>query len=130
MQPEKFLSRQPLPNGLVLEFRDLSRPTAGDRWQVSVEGRVAIPIILQNLPAAYQDKLNDIVAALGPEIIFSKLEVRNFIAEGEVPALVKKIEAELFATLSGYLGHPEFAPRFIKKTYEDLQERQRWYPPE
>jgi hypothetical protein len=130
MQTEKFLSRHHLPNGLVLEFWDLSRPTAGDRWQVTVEVRVAIPIIPQNLPTAYQEKLGDIVAALGPQITFVKQEVRNFIGEREVPALVKKIEVELLASISGYLGHPEFAPRFIWKTYEDFQERQCWYPPE
>lgn len=130
MQTEKFLSRHLLPNGLILEFWDLSRPTAGDRWQVSVEVRVAVPIIPQNLPAAHKDKIDDIVTVLGPQITFIKQEVRNFIAEGEAPALVKKIETELLSSISGYLGHPDFAPRFIRKTYEELQERQRWYPPE
>ncbi|MDI6853775.1 MAG: hypothetical protein QME75_09280 [Deltaproteobacteria bacterium] len=130
MQREKFLSRHHLPNGLVMELWDLSRHTAGDRWQVTVEVRVSIPISRQNLPAAYQDRFDDIVAALGPQITFTKQEVRNFIGEKEVPALVRKIEAELFASISSYLGHPEFAPRFILKTFKDVQERQRWYPPE
>lgn len=130
MQTEKLLSRHALPNGLTLELWDLSRPMAGDRWQVVVEVRVDIPLTLGNLPSEHRHKVDDIMAALGSRVRFVKQEVRNFIAEKEIAALVRQIEAELLASIRGYLSHPEFAPRFIRKAYADFQARQRWYPPE
>ncbi len=126
MRSEKLLSRHALPNGLTLEFWDLSRPTAGDRWQVVVEARLVIPVVPENLPPELQDKLDEVARSLGSSVIFSKQEIRNFVAAGEMSAMVKKIEAELFSSIHGYLGHPEFAPRFIRKTYKEFCERQAW----
>ncbi len=126
MRPEKFISRHDLPNGLTVEFWDLSKHTAGDRWQVVVEARIAIPLVPENLPAELRDRQSEVASALGSPVMFTKQEVRNFIAVGEVPALVQKIASDLFASIRGYLGHPDFAPRFIRKQFKDFQERAAW----
>jgi hypothetical protein len=126
MRQEKLLSRHSLPNGLTLEFWDLSTPTAGDRWQVVVEARLVIPVVLENLPPELQDKLDEVISSLGSPVIFAKQEVRNFVAAGEVPNVVKNIEAEMFTSIQRYLGHPEFASRFIRKKYKEFHERQSW----
>jgi|UniRef100_A0A7C3UYH5 hypothetical protein len=126
MRSEKCLGRHSLPNGLTVEFWDLSRHTAGDRWQVVVEARVPIPLTPENIPPELQDRRSEVASALGSPVMFIKQEVRNFIAEGEVPALVQKIATELFASIRGYLGHPEFAVRFIRKQFKEYQERQAW----
>ena len=126
MGPEKCLSRHLLPNGLILEFWDLSRPTAGDRWQVVVEARMAVPVIPGNLPPELQDKAEEVNNFLGSEITFAKQEIRHFVAAGEVPDLLQRIESELFTSIQVYLGHAEFAARFIRKKYREFCELQSW----
>jgi hypothetical protein len=123
MNPGKLLSQHSLKNGLVLEFWDLSRPVAGDRFQVVVEARVAVAA--ENLPPGLQPQAAQILSDLGEEAVFTKQEVRNFVAAGEVAALLAEIQDQLLSSLSAYLGHPEFAPRFIRKKYADFQEKKK-----
>ncbi|MEW6660575.1 MAG: hypothetical protein AB1424_18190 [Thermodesulfobacteriota bacterium] len=121
MNPEKLLSRHPLKNGLSLEFWDLSRPLLGDRWQVVVEARVAIPVSGETLPAELGPQLSQVISALGKELVFAQQEVRNFVDTGEMAGLLKQIEEQLLASLKAYLGHPEFAARLIRKKLADQQ---------
>lgn len=126
MNPAKLLSRHTLNNSLVLEFWDLSRPVAGDRWQVVVEARVAAAVTAESLPPDLRPQSAQIVTALGEEAVFIKQEVRNFVAASELASQLARITEQLRASLRGYLGHPEFAARFIRKRYADYQERQRY----
>ena len=121
MNPGKLLSRHSLHNGLVLEFWDLSRPVAGDRWQVVVEARVAIAVTADTLPVELRPQLAQVVAALGEKVVFTKQEMRQFVASGEVAEILQVIEDQLLTSLRGYLGHPDFAARFIRKKYTDQQ---------
>jgi len=121
MNPEKLLARHTLNNGLLLEFWDLSRPLAGDRWQVVVEARVAVGVTTGALPAELRGQGDQVIAALGEEMVFIKQEVRNFVAASEVADILKVIEEQLLTSLRGYLGHPAFAARFIRKKYADRQ---------
>lgn len=128
MPSEKMLTRRELPNGLILESWDLSKPVAGDRWQVVVEIRLAIPASPDNLPPELRELAGEVQAALGPVVLFTKQEVRNFVAEGEVPELLNEIVQELLDSTQAYLGHPQFAPRFLRKKFLEFQERRKWYP--
>ena len=125
MTPEKLFSRHPLDNGLILEFWDLSRPMAGDRWLVVLEARLAIPVGAATLPPDLLGQEAEISRALGPEIVFSQRDQRIFIAADEYPATLKEIEARLLTLAPSYLGHPEFAGRFIRKRFAEFQEKQR-----
>jgi hypothetical protein len=126
MISEKLVSRHPLNNGLSLEFWDLSRPTAGDRWQVVLEARIRVPIIAAHLTPDLRPILEEVVKTLGREITFSQKEARNFVAVTEVTDIVKEIEDRFLSALSPYLGHRSFPGRFIRKTYTEYQEKQRW----
>lgn len=126
MTPEKLLSRHTLKNGLILEFWDLSRPVAGDRCQVVLEVRVAVAVTAETLPLDLRGQASQIIALLGPEAVFTKQEVRNFVAATAVPALLQQVQEQLLSSLTGYLGHPEFAARFIRKKYADYQEKQKY----
>jgi len=121
MQPAKLLSRRDLENGLILEFWDLSRPLAGDRWQVVVEIRVPVAVTPENLPADLRPQGEQVIAALGAEVVFVKQEERHFVAAADVPNLLAQVQEQLHSSLAAYLGHPEFAPRFIRKMYADNQ---------
>ncbi len=127
MDTEKLISSHLLVNGLVLEFWDCSRRLAGDRWQVVLEVRVSIPITAANLPPDLRPRLTEVGAALGAKVVFSKQEVRNFIDAGRMPGLLQEIEAGMRRSLSGYLGHPDFAARFLGKQYRAYQEQQSLY---
>ena len=127
MTTEKLLSRHPLDNGLTLEFWDLSRPMIGDRWIITLELRITIPINAVNLPPALLAQQEDIIRALGPEILFSQRDERNFIDIKEFDANVNEMVSRLLALAPSYYGHPEFASRLIRKRCAEFQEKQRWY---
>jgi hypothetical protein len=61
------------------------------------------------------------VAALGQEVVFTKEEVRTFVAAGDMARLLQTIVEQLLASLQEYLGHPEFGARLIRKKYADQQ---------
>jgi hypothetical protein len=121
MNPEKLLSRHSLKNGLALEFWDLSKPMVGDRWQVVVEARVAVAVTADTLPADLRAQEGQISAALGAEVVFTKQEVRTFVAADEMADILKLIQEQLLVSLRAYLGHPDFAARFIRKKFTDQQ---------
>lgn len=126
MAPQKLISRHPLDNGLILEFWDLSRPMAGDRWLVVLEARIAVPVGAATLPPDLKDREAEISRGLGPEIVFSQQDERTFVATDELPATLKEIAARLLTLAASYFGHPEFAGRFIRKRFAEFQKEERW----
>ena len=128
MVTESLLLRQSLPNGLVLELYNRSRPMAGDRWQVVLEVRLTIAVSAATLPADLKDRALEVMEALGPEITFIQQDIRHFIDSREVPAILQEMQDRVIEELVGYLGHPNFAGRYIRKKFAVHQERQRWYP--
>jgi hypothetical protein len=115
--PETLRRSRALPNGLTLEFHDLSRPMAGDRWQVILEVRLAVPVNAGTLPPDLADRAPEVVTALGPQISFSQQEVHHFIDAKQVPALLQDIETRLWDGLQDYLGHPDFAGGYLRKKF-------------
>ena len=118
---DKLLQRHPLNNGLILEFHDLSKTMAGDRWQVILEARLLIPVRTANLPPDLTDRAPEVIATLGEEILFTQQEVHYFIDVQEVAGLLQQIQARLFQDLERYLGHPDFAGRYLRKKFMERQ---------
>jgi hypothetical protein len=123
MNSGRLVLKQPLPNGLTLELWDHSRPVAGDRWYTCLSTRIAIPVRGDNLPPELKLLADQIVAALGDEIIFSQKEERNFIAASEHPSLLKDMQDRILQLAPGYFGHGDFAAKFIRKTYAAYLQR-------
>lgn len=123
---KRLRARHPLRNGLILEIWDLSRPVAGDRYQVVLEARVNIRLEAINLPGEPASRKAEIIAALGPELVYTRREERNFIDAKEAQGLLEEMETRLLALAAAYLGHPDFAPRLIHKKYQEYQEKPRW----
>jgi hypothetical protein len=122
---ERLRARHPLRNGLTLEVWDLSRPVAGDRCQVVLEARIRIPLEVMALPEDTPSRKAEIIAALGPELVYTRREERNFIAAKDVPSLLEEMETRLLALGPAYLGHRDFGVRFIRKKYQEYQEKPR-----
>jgi hypothetical protein len=63
MNSGKSLSRHLLSNGLTLEIWDRSRPVAGDRWLVVLEGTVKVPVNDTTLPLELKPRAAEVMAA-------------------------------------------------------------------
>ena len=88
---------------------------AGDRWQVILEVRLAVPVHAGNLPPDLADRAPEVAAALGPNVTFTQQEVHHCIDARQVPALLQDIETRLWDGLKDYLGHPDFTGRYLRK---------------
>jgi len=108
-----------LENGLTLEFIDVSRKMAGDRYLVALKTRVSVPVE----PRWFADEdpvlpnLADIVAKVGSTVEFEQKKERVFVDESEKAAVLETIMnvAEDYGVR--YLGHPEFPKKLILKEY-------------
>jgi hypothetical protein len=125
---EPALFRTSLANGLVLEFYDRSRTMAGDRRQVVLELRLPISVSAATLPPDLKNRFQEVITALGQEILFTKQEVRHFVDAREVPAILQEMQTRLWEGLKDYLGHPDFAGRYIRKRFVEHQEQQKERP--
>ena len=126
MNSGKSLSRHLLSNGLTLEIWDRSRPVAGDRWLVVLEGTVKVPVNDTTLPLELKPRAAEVIAALGPQLVYSQKDERNFIAAQDVAGLLAEMAARLLELADGYLGHPEFPGRLIRKKFAACQQQPRW----
>jgi hypothetical protein len=122
---DTLLQRHPLANGLIMEFHDLSKPMAGGRWQVILEVRLPIPVDFTTISSDLADQAPLVIAALGPEIVFTQQEVHYFIDVQKVPDLLHEIQTRFIQGLEGYLGHPDFASRYIRKKFTEHQKEAR-----
>ena len=112
-----------LPNGLILELWDTSRPMAGDRWRVSLLAKVEVPVLpeyfstLDNGEQAYQELLS----AYGFPLVFTQEKNRHFVDEKDSKNVFAELCQRFKDNLLSYLGNPRFASLYAMKKYGDLQ---------
>ena len=118
---ERLIKKIELNNGLTLEFIDVSRKVAGDRYQVVLKTRVAVPVEAKWFPEddPAQPGLADIIKKVGPAVEFEQKKVRNFVDEKEMSAILTDIIAVAEDYGIRYLGHPDFPGKLILKKYHD-----------
>jgi hypothetical protein len=115
-----------LPNGLILELWNKSRPMAGDRWFISLLAKIEIPVLpeyfstLDNGEEAYRDLL----AAYGDPLVFTQEKTRHFVDEKDTKDMLAELCQRFKDNLLSYLGNPRFASLYVMKKYGDLQDRQ------
>ncbi|MHB9072327.1 MAG: hypothetical protein ACYC6G_02255 [Desulfobaccales bacterium] len=126
MNSGRLISQHPLANGLILELWDHSRPVAGDRWYVNLSTRIAVPVRADTLPPELKALADQVVTALGEEIIFTHTEERNFIGAAEFPGLLQEMQDRILKLAAAYFGHPDFAARFIRGKFAELQKLEHW----
>jgi len=118
---EKLIKKIELDNGLTLEFIDVSRKVAGDRYQVVLRTRVAVPVEEKWFPEddPAQPGLADIIKKVGGAVEFVQKKERNFVDEKEKSAVLTDIIAVAEDYGIRYLGHPDFPRKLILKKYHD-----------
>ena len=123
---EKLIEKINLPNGLIVELWDNSRPMAGDRWLISLLARMEVPVLPEYFSAledgnqAYQDLL----AAYGDPLVFTQEKSRHFVDEMEITDVLAGLCQRFKDNLISYLGNPRFASLYVMKKYGDLKDRQ------
>ena len=91
--PEKLIETITLPNGLILELWDKSRPMAGDRWLIALLAKVEVPVLpeyfstLNNSEQAYRDLL----AAYSDPLVFTQEKTRHFVDEKNIDDVLAEL---------------------------------------
>lgn len=119
---EAHIHEIPLDNGLCLNLYDASRRFAGDRWLVKLVARIAIPV-----DEFWQQTSPDVPSAaavkelLGRGPVFEQEKIRNFVDEQEKDEVLQSMTDEFLRHARDYLGHPEFARRYIHKRFREQE---------
>jgi hypothetical protein len=122
---KKLIETITLPNGLILELWDESRPMAGDRWLIALLARVEVPVLpeyfstLNNSEQAYRDLL----AGYSDPLVFTQEKTRSFVDEKNIQSVLAELCQRFKDNLLSYLGDPRFASLYVMKKYGDLQDR-------
>lgn len=115
-----------LPNGLILELWDKSRPMAGDRWLISLLAKMEVPVLPEYFSAVDngEQAYRDLLAAYGDPLVFTQEKTRHFVDEKDTKNMLAELCQRFKDNLLSYLGNPRFASLYVMKKYGDLQDRQ------
>ena len=121
---ETHIREIPLENDLRVHLYDGSRRLAGDRWLVQLIARIPMPVDAVWTPQP-DDPVSgtDLKEALGEAPVFETVKSRHFIDEQEKDEIFQAMQAELVRHSLPYLGHPDFARRFLLKQYAEKLKR-------
>ena len=115
-----------------MEFVDISRKLAGDRWYVGLIAQIDIPVNGRFIksdsiqPYSFEEIRN----GLGDNVRFEQKQERHFIDEKEKDQLLNSMMESFVKMTNSYLSHPDFAAKFILKSYKKYLERKTWYKDE
>jgi len=118
-----------LSNGLKLDFYDISRKLAGDRWYVGVIARIDIPLtdsLLTNQHLSHYS-VEEIRKALGESVCFQQKRERHYIDEREKDDLVKGLMDSFIKRTLNYLSLPDFPGKYVLKEFQSYRKRKTWY---
>ena len=125
----KLVETIPLENGLVLEVYDNSRPVAGDRWLVSFEARIEVPLN----PDDFADRDTEapsfeaIRQVVGEKVTYTFEKKRNFIDQKEKHEVFEGLKGRFLDATLAYLSSEKFPQKIILSRYEEAtQRRKRW----
>jgi len=125
---QTLMKTMELTNGLKLDFYDVSRKLAGDRWYVGMIVRIDIPLndfLLTNQQfSGYTDK--EIRKALGESVTFQQKRERHYIDEREKDALLKGLMDSFIKSTLNYFSHPDFPGNYVLKEFQASLKEQAW----
>ena len=124
--PKNLIETITLPNGLLLELWDQSRPMAGDRWLISLLAKVEVPVLAEHFSTLDngEQACRELLAAYGDPLVFTQEKTRHFVDEKDTKDVLAGLCQRFKDNLLSYLGNPRFASLYVMKKYGDLQDRQ------
>jgi hypothetical protein len=114
-----------LANGLTLELLDASRKVASDRYRIELIERIRIPVDAGLFSETDTIDIEALCETLGPVVAFEKRTERNFIAEKERDAVFNALVDGAVNGKALYYAHPDFARKYLTKTYAETLRRRR-----
>jgi len=125
---QSLMKRMELGNGLKLDFYDISRKLAGDRWYVGMIARIDVPLseLLLTSQQFSNYSVEEIRNALGETVRFQEKRERHYIDEQEKDALLQIIMDSFIKTTLNYFSHPDFSEKYVLKEFKAYLERQAW----
>jgi rRNA maturation protein Rpf1 len=126
---EKLIKTMDLKNGMQLKFYDNSRKLAGDRWLISLNVRMEIPVteVSINDKGKSIEIVNEIKEVLGEKVLFEQKRERIFVAQSEKQAVFEELYDFFIDSVLGYLSNKAFPKRYVLKKYREKVEKESWY---
>ncbi len=120
---ERLVETIELDNGVKVELWDLSRVLAGDRWLVSLEARVDIPLVPDIMPPTpNRERLLRVLRdVFGDNVPYRYIQERHFIDEKDKDALFEEFVTLLKKNVVPYLSHKDFARRLVLSKIRELE---------
>ena len=118
-----------LSNGLKLDFYDISRKLAGDRWYVGLIVRIDISLIdslLTNQHLSHYS-VEEIRNTLGESVRFQQKRERHYIDEREKDDLLNDLMDSFIKRTLNYLSLPDFPGKYVLKEFQTYRKRKIWY---
>jgi len=108
-----------LKNNLLINFHDISKKSAGDRWHVSLVAIIEIPIQEPIFEFINQEDIDitDIKKRLGDVVVFEQKREKVFVDENEKDGLIKKMINTFIADIVPYLSRPDFPGKYVVREY-------------
>ena len=126
---QKLIKTIELRNGLKLDFYDISRKLAGDRWYVGLIAQIDIPLIDSLLTNQHLShfSIEEIRTALGESVCFQQKRERHYIDEREKDELVNSLMDSFIKRTLNYLSLPDFPGKYVLKEFQAYRKRKTWY---
>ena len=112
-----------LENGLQLEIWDLSRKIAGDRWLVSLELRVDVPLMerhFQSLPEK-EKAMKALRTRYGDKITYKHKIEKHFVSHEQRETVFLTFMDTARKGLLEYLSRSDFMEKFTLATCKKLK---------
>ena len=126
---QTFIKSIELSNGLKLDFYDISRKLAGDRWYVGLIARIDIPLIdslLTNQHLSHYS-VEGIRNALGESVRFQQKRERHYIDKREKDDLLNDLMDSFIKRTLNYLSLPDFPGKYILNEFQTYRKQKTWY---
>jgi len=117
---QTLIKTMELSNVLKLDFYDISRKLAGDRWYVGMIARIDIPLtdsLLTNQQFSNYS-VEEIRNALGEAVRFQQKRERHYIDEREKDALLHGLMDSFIKSTLNYFSHPDFPTSMFSKNFK------------
>jgi len=110
-----------LENGCRLEMADVSRKLVGDRWVVTLEVRLHVPVSREVLAQAGEASgdLEAMRAVLGETAVYVQRKEKVFVDDQDRDAVFDTLCSQFEEGPMTYLSNPRFPGRFLLKQYDE-----------
>jgi hypothetical protein len=118
---KQILEKITLDDGHQMRIYDTSQKISGDRWTVSLLVEIDIFVVnsLFKQGKILTEELNKIKEVIGEAVVFKKTTERFFVDQALKRQVLDQLIADFKQNILGYLNHPDFARRFVLKTYSE-----------